>query len=65
MDDLELARLANRLRVQARRANEHTRWLRSIGEPRRPLAWPFPRVLGEDGKPVSPVWRVHENNVTI
>ncbi|MGF6994650.1 hypothetical protein [Paraburkholderia sp. GAS32] len=30
----------------------------------KPFAWCFPRVLGTDGRPVSPIWRAHEN-VTI
>lgn len=28
-------------------------------------SWPFPRIVGTDGKPVSPVWRAYERNVTI
>lgn len=28
------------------------------------IAWPFPRVLGTDSQPISPVWRAHES-VTI
>jgi hypothetical protein len=33
--------------------------------PKATITWPFPRVLGTDRKPVSPVWRAQENNVTI
>ena len=25
----------------------------------KPFVWCFPRVLGTDGQPVSPVWRAH------
>lgn len=32
--------------------------------PKPAITWPFPRIVGTDGKLVSPVWRAHENNVT-
>jgi len=27
--------------------------------------WPSPSIVGTYGKPVSPVWRAYERNVTI
>jgi hypothetical protein len=30
----------------------------------KPFVWCFPRVLGTDGTPLSPVWRAYENHVT-